>query len=163
MRDGLTGASGSYEILEKTLRKRVLRHALGMPLNSYDPVGIAGPFHGFDRAVPGVRYDAEFFSRSVDGLVMAAVDMGRSGTGKLARRFPGSARHRGFDRHHCSCREIGSSEERRRAVGSRIRDVLNQRAMEVDVENLAATQMASTGFDELNAWVRIASSVASRF
>src|SRR6267143_1901948 len=36
--DGLTGASGSYEILEKTLRKRVLRHALGMPLNADDPV-----------------------------------------------------------------------------------------------------------------------------
>ena len=33
MSDGLTGASGSYEILEKTLRKRVLRHTLGMPLD----------------------------------------------------------------------------------------------------------------------------------
>ena len=36
--DGLTRASGSYEILKKTLRKRVLRHALGMPLNTDDPV-----------------------------------------------------------------------------------------------------------------------------
>jgi hypothetical protein len=36
--DGLTRASGSYEILKKTLRKRVLRHALGMPLNADDPV-----------------------------------------------------------------------------------------------------------------------------
>lgn len=131
MSDGLTGASGSHEILEKTLRKRIFRHALGMPLNSYDPVGIAGPFHGFDCAVRGVRYDAEFFSRPVDGLVMAAVDMGRRGTGKLREKAP-------WGQHgivvliatNCSCREIGSSMRNgERAIGPHIRDVLNQGAL----------------------------------
>jgi len=138
--DGFTSASGGYEILEKTLRKRVLRHALRMPLNSYDPVGIAGPFDGFDRAVRGIRCDAEVFSRPVDGLVMAAVDMGRRGTGKLRKKAP-------WGQHgivvligaNGSCREIGGSVRNgERAIGPHIRDVLNQGAMEMDVEDLAA-------------------------
>jgi hypothetical protein len=38
LRDGLTGACCSHEILEETLRKRIIRHTLGMPLNADNPI-----------------------------------------------------------------------------------------------------------------------------
>src|ERR1700693_5831857 len=71
---------------------------------------------------------------------MAAVDMGRSGTGKLREKAPwGQHGIMVLIATNCSCREIGSSMRNgERAIGSHIRDVLNQGAMEVNVENLAA-------------------------
>ena len=62
MRDGLTGARGGYELLEQTLGKRIIRHALRMPLDSYNPVGIARPFDGFDNSVWSVSRDVQILS-----------------------------------------------------------------------------------------------------
>jgi hypothetical protein len=59
--DSLVGARSSDELLKQALRERIIRHALRMPLNSYDPIGITGPFHGFDGAIRGVSGDAELF------------------------------------------------------------------------------------------------------
>ncbi len=134
------GARGHDELLKQALRERIIRHALWMPLDSDDPVGIAGPFDAFDGAVRGVRCDAEFFSRLVDGLVMAAVDMGRSGTDKLREKTSGG--QNGvvlLISTFRSSREIGGSMwNGERPIGAHFWNVLNQRALEVDVEDLAA-------------------------
>ena len=75
MSDSFTSARGGDEFLKQALREQVIWHALRVPLNPNNPVGIAGPFHGFDGAVRGVSRDAQLFARSVDCLMMAAIDM----------------------------------------------------------------------------------------
>src|SRR5258705_10724400 len=69
VRDGFASARRGDELLKQALREQVIRHALRMPLHSHDPVGIAGPFHTFDRAIRSVSRDAEFFPRLVDRLM----------------------------------------------------------------------------------------------
>ena len=71
----LTGARGRDELLKQALREWIIRHAFRMPLDSHNPVGIAGPFHAFDDAIRGVGGDTKLFPGLVDGLVMAAIDM----------------------------------------------------------------------------------------
>src|SRR6267143_25361 len=74
--DALTGAPGSDELLKQALRKRIIGHALRMPLDSDHPVRISCPFHGFDNAVWGVSRDVQILSWLRNGLVMRAVDGG---------------------------------------------------------------------------------------
>src|SRR6266849_6565974 len=64
------------EFAEQALGKRIAKHAFGMPLDAHDPIGIAGPFDAFDRAVGRARSDAQILARRRDGLVMRAVDGG---------------------------------------------------------------------------------------
>ena len=47
-----------------------------MPLNSGDPIGIAGPFDRLDYVVGRTADDAEIASRFANGLVMRAIDLG---------------------------------------------------------------------------------------
>src|SRR5208282_1554286 len=61
-----------------------------MPLHSDNPVGISGPFHGFNRAIGGIGGHLEFFPRLVNGLVMAAIDVSRRRTGKFYKKASGA-------------------------------------------------------------------------
>src|SRR5258708_32152414 len=88
--DDLTGACGSDELLEQALRKRIVRHALWMPLDSYNPVGIAGPLDRLINAVGGLCCDAGFFPGLVDRLMMTAVDVSRERPCKLREQTSGS-------------------------------------------------------------------------
>ena len=63
-----------------------------MPLNANHPMGIAAPFDGFDDTVGSMSGDTQFFSGTINGLVMAAVDVHCIAAGKLAKeaaRFEG--------------------------------------------------------------------------
>ena len=129
------GARRRHKLLKQALRKRIIGHALRMPLNPHNPVGIASPFHGLDRAIRRVRCDAEFFSRLVNGLVVAAVDMRDGRLGKLRENASGAQnRVMLLVTALCSRREIGSSMwNGERAIGPHIWYVLNQRAFLVHV------------------------------
>jgi hypothetical protein len=70
-----SAACGSHKVRKQTLGKRVIRHALGMPLNPHDPVRVARPLDALDGSVRSLRRYAKVFARPVNGLVMAAVDL----------------------------------------------------------------------------------------
>jgi len=72
--NGLTGTRGRNEFPKQALRQQVFRHALRMPLNTDDPVGITGPLNGFDRAVGGACGDAQILAWFCNGLVMRTVN-----------------------------------------------------------------------------------------
>ncbi len=137
MSDGLAGARGSDELLEQALREQIIRHALRMPLNSHDPVGITDPFDAFDRAIPGVSSNAELFARFVDGLVMAAVDfrLGRpiqTGKPTIGRKTGGVF----CVTFSLARREIGMTVSQRPWFHRA--NVLNQRPFQMDIQALAA-------------------------
>src|SRR5271154_896063 len=48
----LSSRGGGHQAAEQRLRQSIrARHALGMPLHTHHPVGISGPFDGFDYAI----------------------------------------------------------------------------------------------------------------
>src|SRR5712664_1624742 len=108
-----------------------------MPLNSDDPVGIALPLDAFDDAVGSLGRDAKLFPWFFNRLMMAAVDFSRGRpiqSGKPTRR--------------CETGRVSgvSLPLPRREIGMAVwkcfwflcTNVLNQRALEMNVENLAA-------------------------
>jgi hypothetical protein len=136
---GLTDAGRSNELLKQALGERVIRHALRMPLYSDDPIRIASPFDAFDSAIRGPRRYAELFPGFVDGLMMATVDVGHRGTSKPCEQ--GSRSQNGVV-GLITARSSGG--EIRTAMSDslwpsrpNIGDVLNERALQINVENLA--------------------------
>src|SRR5437773_954811 len=63
-----------HEFGEQPLGERITGHALGMPLNAHDPVGVAVPLDTFDSAVGGLRGHPQVLAGPIDSLVVAAVD-----------------------------------------------------------------------------------------
>jgi len=127
VRDGISSAGGSDELPKQALRERIIRHALGMPLNANDPVGITGPFHAFHGAIRGVSRDAKLFARLV-GLMMAAIDERGGRSCQLSENASGTQnRIVLLIATFCSGREICSSMwNGLRSIGLNIGGVLNQ-------------------------------------
>jgi len=128
------------ELLKQALRERIIRHALRMPLNSYDPIGVTSPFHAFDGAIRCVGSDTELFTGLVNSLVMATVDV-RGGRPCQLRENASHSQYgiMSLVATFSSCGEICSPVRNGvPTVWPNIGDVLNQGAFEMDVENLAA-------------------------
>src|SRR5437016_5159957 len=107
-----------------------------MPLHTGDPVGIARPLDALDGPVGGARSNAQMLARLPNRLVMRAVDDRLRPPGKRGETASGHQSGRmgrivlGF-RH-----EILFAMRR---CGRRLRPkILNERAAQIDVEELAA-------------------------
>ena len=89
--------SSRDEVTKKPLGKGVSEHALRMPLDAHDPVGVAGPLDAFDGSVRRMRRNAQIFARLCDGLVVRAVYL-RPGVPRNCREPAAGFKGGGVDR-----------------------------------------------------------------
>src|SRR5258708_6104256 len=125
------------ELREQPPRKCIVRHPFRMPLHSNHPIVGRLQFHTFDNPVGAERSDEQFLSRSIDGLVVAAVDLHLSSTRKFFQLAAFSQSRAVFEVFGGrACRQIGFSV----CIGSCLlrRNILYQPPALVHVHDLAA-------------------------
>src|ERR1700675_768742 len=130
----LTGRGN--ESPKQSFRKGVSEHSFGMPLNTDDPVRIAGPFDGLDGAVRSMRGDLQTFSHALDGLMVRAIHRRFNGSGNFGEAA-GLLKGRGMNRVVLRLRDDVVLGVRYGCVGF-LTQILNQGAAEIHVQELAA-------------------------
>src|SRR6202011_3268986 len=135
LRDWLASLTGrGNEVPKQSFRKRISEHAFGMPLNTDDPVRIAGPFDGLDGAVRSMRGDLQAFSNTLDSLMVRAIHRRFNGSGNFGEAAS-FLKGRGMNRVVRRLRDnvvLGVRYGRIRLLTQ----ILNQGAAQINIEEL---------------------------
>src|ERR1700730_4216035 len=124
------------KIPEQRLGESVTGHTFGMPLDSDHPIGIAGPLDAFDDSIRSLGGHTKVFAGCIDRLVVAAINPCHRSLIESGQPAVGTE-----IRLVLAIPLAGAGQEIRGAVRYRAgpldEDVLNQGALEMNVQNLA--------------------------